>query len=70
MGLAEFMGDNQVERLPDSLIDGIAEHGRRTATPVSNDATPVGEHYDFIFHGLPSSGFDARISCNPSSGVR
>ena len=60
MGLAEFMGDNQVERLPDGLIDGIAEHGRRTAAPVSNDASSVGEHYDFIFHGSPSSGLDAR----------
>jgi hypothetical protein len=57
-----FVGNNEVERLADSLIDGIAKHRCRAATPVANYAESIGEDYDISIHVVT---FEASVSAKP-----
>lgn len=58
MRFAVFTGDNEIKRLPNGLIRGIAEHCCRATTPVSDDTESIGEDYDFSFHKSPSIGLN------------
>ena len=52
-----FRRDDEIKRLSNGLIRGIAKHRRRAATPVADDAESIGKDYDFTFHMLALSRF-------------
>jgi hypothetical protein len=55
MRLAVFIGNDEVKRLANGLIGGIAEHRRRAAAPVADDTQSVGENYHFGLHVVTSN---------------